>query len=460
MLNDGLRYIDSRMSEEEEFISSLAPFKIDDRAAVSKGGPILFRKDGLVYSDPSDAHSLIIGDTGSMKTLRFVMPLIYSCAKAGESMVIVDPKGELALKTSTFLRNNGYKLTILNWRTPKYSPDRWNPMGIVQESYNKGKTGLEYANNELNDLMTRIFDQSSVEKDPYWRNSAKQIALGLCKWILKTGKKLSVGSLLDMRHKELDSPSFLSDFQSLPKGSDIYRNLSGYLDLSADTTKSCIRSVFDQILGIFSSSSSLTAMMSESSFKIDKIGQEKTAVFLIVPDEKTTFHFLAALFISQCYEILLSMAGKNGGKLPTRVNFILEEFCNMPRIDDIVPMLTAARSRNIRFHIVIQSYSQMQNKYSDEISKTVIDNCGNLIYLHSREIYFLSYISALAGCNEYNRPLLSVSRLQHLSRDETVLFHDRCYPFVAKDIPLIFEYPLQTQKRGNSSRKIIIKDGV
>lgn len=184
-------------------------------------------------------------------------------------------------------------------------------------------------------------------------------------------------------------------------------------------------------------------MMSDTSFKVENIGKEKTAIFLVVPDEKTTYHFLATLFITQCYESLLENADLYGGVLPVRVNFILEEFCNMPKLDDIVAMLTAARSRNIRFHIVIQSYSQMIDKYSENISKTVMDNCGNLIYLHTREISFLEYISKLAGKNEFGRPLLSVSRLQHLKKNETVIFHDRCYPMVVQDLPLVFEYSME-----------------
>ena len=66
-------------------------------------------------------------------------------------------------------------------------------------------------------------------------------------------------------------------------------------------------------------------------------------------------------------------------------------------------MLTAARSRNIRFHLVIQSYSQMKDKYNENVSRTIMDNCGNLIYLHTREISFLEYISKLAGQNTVRR---------------------------------------------------------
>ena len=78
--------------------------------------------------------------------------------------------------------------------------------------------------------------------------------------------------------------------------------------------------------------------------------------------KKTTFHFLATLFISQCYTTLLETAERHGGSLPRRTNIILEEFCNLPALGDIVPMITAARSRNIRLHMVIQSYGQLVEK--------------------------------------------------------------------------------------------------
>lgn len=231
-------------------------------------------------------------------------------------------------------------------------------------------------------------------------------------------------------------------FDSLSSDNPIYQNLAGYFSLTAENTKSCILSTFDQLIRAFKSSPALTDLLSDSTFDLRKIGTKKTAVFLVVPDEKTTFHFLATLFINQCYEMLLEQAEEYDGKLPQKVNFILEEFCNMPKLEDIIPMLTAARSRNIRFHLVIQSYEQMVDKYGEHSAKTIMDNCGNMIYLHSRELSFLNYISTLAGNNEYGRPLLSVSRLQRLKKNETIIFHDRCYPFLVQDIPLIFDYPV------------------
>ena len=82
MFEDGLRYQDARMASEDEMKRDLYGFHINDSRRIPKGGPILFRESDMAYVDPSEVHSLIVGDTGSMKTLRFVLPLIYSCAKA------------------------------------------------------------------------------------------------------------------------------------------------------------------------------------------------------------------------------------------------------------------------------------------------------------------------------------------------------------------------------------------
>lgn len=444
MLNDGLKYSDSRMANESEFIESLALFDLKSTEGSYTGGPVLFRRDNICYTDGSDVHDLIIGGTGSMKTLKFVLPLIYSCAMANESMVIVDPKGELVRKAGPFLERRGYQNVVLNWRRPQESPDHWNPFDRVQKAYNRGESGRDDSENYLNDLLQNLFfGRTEKGKDPYWNEVSGQVARGICKLILKINEPLSMKSILEWRHTKMKDGTLQNCFLSLSTDSDIYQNLAGFMNLTAENTRTCIESTFDQLTRLFSSSKALTDMMSNTTFAMERIGKEKTAIFLVVPDEKTTYHFLATLFITQCYESLLDHADQYGGALPVRVNFILEEFCNMPKLDDIVAMLTAARSRNIRFHIVIQSYSQMIDKYGENVSKTLMDNCGNLIYLHTREIGFLEYISKLAGKNEFGRPLLSVSRLQHLKKSETVIFHDRCYPMVVQNLPLIFEYPME-----------------
>ena len=449
MYIDGLSFQDSRMATCNEFIDDLNMYDINDTTNTWKGGPILFRDNNKIYIDGSEAHSLIVGDTGSMKTLRYVLPLIYSCSRAEESMIIVDPKGELSNKMASYLKRNDYKTVIINLRNPHSSPDQWNPFGRIHQAF-KSKNSRERENAEmlLNDLLNILFfSRSSAEKDQYWNESAGQFALGICELIENIGDELNIANILKWRHQMLNDGTLKKYFEMLSPDSSIYQNLAGCMLLKAENTKSCILSTFDQLFRVFNASSSLTKMLSDSTFNFNRIIYEKTAIFLIVPDEKTTFHFLATLFVNQCYEMLVEQAENFSGKLPRRINFILEEFCNMPKIADIISMLTAARSRNIRFHLVVQSYEQMIDKYDEHICKTIMDNCGNLIYLHSRELSFLQYISSLSGENKYEHPLLSVSRLQRIMKNETLIFHDRCYPYMVKDVPLIFEYPVQTYNK-------------
>ena len=267
---------------------------------------------------------------------------------AGESMVIVDPKGELVRKSEEFLERKGYQKVVLDWRKPQESPDRWNPFERVQEAYKRGKRAE--AENHLNDILQSLFfERTEKGKDPYWNDTAGQLARGISKLILMMEERLSIKSILDWRHAKMQSGMLQNCFLALSTDSDIYQDLAGFMNLTAENTKTCIASTFDQLTGLFKASKTLTEMMSGTTFSMEKIGKERTAIFLVVPDEKTTYHFLAALFISQCYESLLDQADACKGELPVRVNFILEEFCNMPKLDDIVSMLTAARSRNIRF---------------------------------------------------------------------------------------------------------------
>ena len=95
---------------------------------------------------------------------------------------------------------------------------------------------------------------------------------------------------------------------------------------------------------------------------------------------------MATIFVKQCYESLIDVAHANGGKLPIRTNFILDEFANMPPLKDVTTMITAARSRLIRFNLIIQNFAQLNQVYGKENAETIKGNCANLIYLLSSEL--------------------------------------------------------------------------
>jgi hypothetical protein len=175
-------------------------------------------------------------------------------------------------------------------------------------------------------------------------------------------------------------------------------------------------------------------MLSSNEINFSALGNKKTAVFLIMQDEKTTYHRLISIFVKQCYEQLIISAQNNPGKkLPLRVNFLLDEFSTLPKINDFSAMITASRSRNIRFNLIVQSFKQFETKYGYE-AFTIRGNCSNLIFLASRELSLLTEMSELAGIRETGEPLISISALQALRKDkgEALVFHDRLYPFLTE----------------------------
>ena len=116
------------------------------------------------------------------------------------------------------------------------------------------------------------------------------------------------------------------------------------------------------------------------------------------------------MFIKQQYECLISVAQKKpGNKLPVRVNFVLDEFCNFPEIPQMSNMISAGRSRNIRFYLVAQSLRQLLRKY-DSDAYTILGNCENIVFLTSREIDLLNTVQTLCGAkSQKGRNLISVS---------------------------------------------------
>ena len=162
---------------------------------------------------------------------------------------------------------------------------------------------------------------------------------------------------------------------------------------------------------------------------------------MVVQDEKKTLHPLATIFIKQCYETLIDVAQEAGGHLPYRTNFILDEFANMPPLKDVTTMVTAARSRHIRFTFIIQNFAQLTQVYGKENAETIKGNC-NILYLISAELQALEELSKMCGevkSKEKEKtsstPLVTVSDLQRMKQDEAILLRLRMMPFKTKMVP-------------------------
>lgn len=227
-------------------------------------------------------------------------------------------------------------------------------------------------------------------------------------------------------------------FSTKDAASSAYVNASSVL-MAPSETKGGILAVFKQKVKLFTSREVLSEMLAHNDFDMKDIGRQKTAVFIVIQDEKKTYHSLVTIFIKQCYETLIDVAQECGGKLPYRTNFILDEFANMPPLKDVTTMVTAARSRLIRFNFIIQNFAQLNQIYGKEQADTIKGNCGNIIYLISTEVAALEEISKLCGEKKSKEkdktastPLITVSDLQRLKQGETIILRTRQWPFKTK----------------------------
>lgn len=387
------------------------------------GGVPLLYENGNVFVDTTDTHTLVFGATGSLKSRTVVMPTIKVLGYAGESMIINDSKGELYSKLAYELKNKrGYKLIVINLRNPSVS-NAWNPLKIPYEFYINGD--LDRASEFANDIANNLMLAEIATQDPFWDYSASDLFFGLILLLFKYCKEynqpieaVNIGNIIKLRQLifEDDSPEYNRLWKYAKDDELIATSLSGAITAPTNTRNS-ILSVFDQKMRAFSIQPTLLNMLSDNNFDIEDITKGKTAIFLITPDEKTLYHRLVALFIKQSYEYIIYLAQKNDDyKVNNRINYVLDEYSSLPYIHDMASMISAARSRDIRFLLVIQSKKQLIQRYSEE-ADTIISNCTNWIFLTSRETELLQELSTLCGNDKSTgKPNITVYDLQHLSK--------------------------------------------
>lgn len=433
------RYLNSNQETRWATIEEMqnASTKVDLYADKYPAAGLPILSDGrTAYVDNQDTHSLIFGATGSKKTRLFCMPMINIFAKAGESFIVTDPKGELYEKTSGLVKSNGYKLVVLNFRDIGYG-DMWNPLALPYELYHSANRELGMS--MLNDFISTIAEpQKETTQDMFWPEMASSYALANLLLLMEAAEKAEVNaaSLARLCASDCEKPlQFLAG--QMREDSVAGMNFNGIFVAPNDTKRS-IFSVLYGMVRIFNTQPNLTRMLSGNTVDMRRIGREKTAVYVIVPDEKTTYHFLVTTFIKQAYEVLITEAQKEEHfKLPVRVNFLLDEFCNIPKIPDMPSMISAARSRNMRYFLIAQSMHQLIQKYKED-AQTIKGNCDNWVFLTSKELSLLSEISELCGSiytsDGRQRRLISVSELQRLDKEkgEALIMHARQYPFITE----------------------------
>lgn len=433
----------TRFLKQDELAQQLVEIDLNQEQYPVGGVPLLV-KDGKAYVDGSDSHTIVFGATGSKKTRMFAMPSIGIFARAGESFVVTDPKGELYRKTAGEVEACGYQVRCLNLRQLRQG-DTWNPLALPYEYYHRGKKAK--ALEMVNELATMIIGQDSTEES-FWTNSSISILVGFILLLFEkaTREECHLKSLVELWNKYLENrKKFFEAVKENYKNTMVYQKLSS-LDNPSDKTVGSLEAFLVMGFNKLTINEELVCFLSQQGMDLKQLTDRKTAVYLIVPDENKSYHFIVSLFLEQFYEVMIQAAqNRPDNQLPVRMNFLIDEFANIPRLENMEAMITAARSRNIRFHLIIQSMKQLEQKY-EENAAVICSNCNNWVFLYSKEYELLQEISRLCGeviyDNNMRLPLFSEFDLQHLSKErgEALVLAGRNFPCIS-NLADINEYP-------------------
>jgi len=426
--------IDGHWCTKDKFIEGL-----EARDLSGPGGPAGMPMESsdphCMYIDTSECHNLIIGGSGSGKSRRIIMQQVLTMVGSGESAIIFDPKGEICAMTNEPLAADGYSIYVMDLRNPQTSTG-WN---MFEWPYQLYKVGSKRDRDKAFETVISVADTlcpvlNSYGKDPYWESSAQGLLAGVIWSLVRSGcplEDITLPAIFNECQRIFQDTNSIDEYINKHHNDGLgYMLMSPALD-NADNTRRCILSEFRQHLLPFVSSESLVSMLSRTDLSFKDIVKRKSVVYIIAPDEKDTLNPVVSIFVKMLYEYLLYYAHTDSGRLENRMNFILDEFASLPRITNMPSMLAAARSRNIRFTITLQSMSQLKSVYGPD-ADTIKGNCANWIFLSSRDMGTLEEISALVGNDATGGRMISTSQLQRLdkSRGQMLVLRDRKRPYL------------------------------
>lgn len=366
------------------------------------------------YNYILNQNTVILGGSGSGKTRGFVMPNVL---QAHSSYVITDPKGEILEKAGYFLSEiKGYKIRVLNL-DEKTQSDGYNPFVYIHPE----RDG--YEERVLSLIETIIINTDGGEKkggsDPFW-DKAERLFLQAVFFFTTDGfvaeernmnTVLALIGMLQIAEEEDDFNSDLDIFARIfaeRYGAD-HIGVQQYREFrekaSGKTAKSIVISAVARLAPF--RTKAVRRIFSYDTMNLDRVGEEKTAIFVVVPPTDTTFNFIAGMLFTQLFQELQYCATQvhkhDGQRLPVPCRFILDEFANTCTIPNFVKILAYARSFGIGITPILQSLEQIKNMYKDEWG-VIVDNCNTLLYLGSiTNMDTLEYMSKLLGKGTFDK---------------------------------------------------------
>lgn len=353
--------------------------------------------------DTDDVHCLMIGASGVGKTAYFLYPnLEYACA-SGMSFLTTDTKGDLYRNYGAIARDYyGYHVAVIDLRNPTRS-DGNNMLHLVNtymEQYLADENNLvakAKADKYAKIISKTIINASSENygQNQFFYDAAEGLLSSVILLIAEYLPPTEVdGKKVDCRHiisvfklvQDLLAPSKVkgkSQFQLLMDKLPSDHKARWFAGAALNSAEQAMASVLSTVLSRLNSfldSEMEQILCFETAIDAEKFCNEKSALFIVLPEEDLTKYFMVSLMIQQLYREILAVADENGGKLKNRVMFYCDELGTLPAIESLELIFSASRSRRLAMVPIIQSFGQLEKNYGKEGSEIIVDNCQDTIF--------------------------------------------------------------------------------
>lgn len=388
----------STVSEQKKFFGSTV---VDASLNLEEGGsPINYLpNENIILYEKGAVHDIVVGTTRCGKSRKIVRQLVMIVSMAGESMIFNDPKKEMYFDFRNFLeKKKDYKVNCLDFRNLQYS-DGWNPLdSIIDCLQDRDDPDIDNADQYSQDMVTSIVVDSG-KGEQIWIDGQKALIKGIilanCQANVSEDKKnfYSVYQTLALLGGERaynnnpnDKKMKLSAYMNSLDETDIARTAYTTITNSPEKTRGSFMTSALATLQLFSSIK-LMKVLSKSDFSFREFTEGKRALFIVNPDEKKTYDRIAGICFDQSYQTLVFEANRmQGRRLKKKVHMIYDEFGNMPTIDVMQSKMTVALSRGIVYHLYVQGFDQLNDRYDESIARIIRGNCNLTYFISSADL--------------------------------------------------------------------------
>ena len=458
-------------------------------------------KNTVALIDEGDVHTLMIGAAGVGKTAYFLYPnLEFACA-SGMSFINTDCKGDVVRNYGTIAKKYyGYNVSVLDLRNPTRS-DENNILHLVNKYmdlylYDKNNLSAKakaekYAKITAKTIIDIGGGSTESGANAYFYDAAEGLLASVILLLAEFGDKnerhiVSVFKLIqDLLAKvqpdsKAKAKTYFSELMEKLPPEHKAKWLAGAALNTSDQTMLSVMSTALSRLNSFLDSELEQMLCFDTAIDAEKFCNEKSAIFIVLPEEDMSKYFMVSLLIQQLYREILVIADENGGKLKNRVMFFMDEMGTFPKIDGIEAMFSAGRSRKISIVAVIQSFAQLEQNYGKQGMEIITDNTQLTVFggfapnSQSAEVLSksLGEQTVLSGSvsngreksqslQMIGRPLMTVDELKSMPKGQFIVMKTGTHPMISK-LKLYFKWGIKFDEEyrlsDKAARKVSYKD--